>query len=143
LPGGLRCRQRGFYRTGNGNNRGGDVAVQTKISVRHGHLNGSHQEKIRAKVEKLLTYFNRLTMIEVTVDLNDEIRKEVEVRAKAEHKHEFVAREGHEELMAAVDLALDKVIHQIHRYKERIQDHRRNHSAREGGGEPVPEEGEE
>ena len=119
------------------------MAVQIKLSVRHGHLNGSHQEQVRAKAEKLLTYFNRLTMIEVTVDLKDEIRKEVEFRAKAEHKHEFVAREGHEELMAAVDLALDKVIHQIHRYKERIQDHRRNHSAGEGGGEAVPEDGEQ
>jgi len=119
------------------------VAVQIKLSVRHGHLNGSHQEEVRAKAEKLLTYFNRLTMIEITVDLKDEIRKEVEFRAKAEHKHEFVAREGHEELMAAVDLAMSKVIHQIHRYKEKIQDHRRNHSVGEGAGEPVPEDGEQ
>jgi putative sigma-54 modulation protein len=106
---------------------GGVVAVQTKISVRHGHLSEAHQEQVRDKAEKLLHYFNRLTMIEVTVDLKDETRKEVEFRAKAEHKHEFVAREGHAELMAAVDLALDKVVHQIHRYKEKIQDHRRNH----------------
>ena len=119
------------------------MAVQIKLSVRHGHLSGAHQDEVRAKAEKLLTYFNRLTMIEVTVDLKDEARKEVEFRAKAEHKHEFVAREGHEELMAAVDLALDKVIHQIHRYKEKIQDHRRNHSAGEIAGEPVKEDGEE
>ena len=100
--------------------------MQIKISIRHGHLNESHQEQIRAKAERLLHYFNRLTMIEVTVDLRDAERKEVEFQARSEHKHEFVAREGAAELMTAVDLTLDKIIHQIHRYKEKIQDHRRD-----------------
>jgi putative sigma-54 modulation protein len=100
--------------------------VQIKISVRHGQLNESHREQIQAKAERLVHYFSRLTMIEVTVDLKNEERKEVEFLARSEHKHEFVAREGAAELMAAVDLALDKIIHQIHRYKEKIQDHRRD-----------------
>jgi putative sigma-54 modulation protein len=101
--------------------------MQIKISVRHGHLTDSHQEQLRAKAEKLVHFFGRLTIIEVTVDLKDEARKQVEFRAKAEHKHEFVSREGGPDLLAAADLALDKVVHQIHRYKEKIQDHRRNH----------------
>ena len=100
--------------------------MQIKISVRHGHLSEEHQEQIRAKADKLLHYFNRLTIIEVTVDLKNDERKEVECLAKSEHKHEFVAREGAPELLAAVDLTLDKIIHQIHRYKEKIQDHRRD-----------------
>jgi putative sigma-54 modulation protein len=36
---------------------------------RHGHLNDSAQQFIREKAEKLMHYFDRLTMIEVTVDL--------------------------------------------------------------------------
>jgi putative sigma-54 modulation protein len=103
--------------------------VQIKISVRHGQLNETHQQQIRAKAEKLLQFFNRLTIIEVTVDLQDDARKEVEFHARAEHKHEFVAREGNGELMAAVDRALDKIVQQIHRYKERLQDHRRDQPA--------------
>jgi len=111
--------------------------VQIKISVRHGHLSENHQQQIRAKAEKLLHYFNRLTIIEVTVDVKDDLRKEVEFHARAEHKHEFVAREGNEELMAAVDLALDKIVQQIHRYKEKLQDHRRDRTmnAKNSGGE--------
>lgn len=100
--------------------------MQVKISVRHGHLNEDHQQQIREKAEKLLHYFNRLMLIEVTVDLQDPIRKQVEFHAKAEHKHDFVARESHAELLAAMELAYDKVVHQIHRYKEKIQDHRRD-----------------
>ena len=111
--------------------------MQIKISIRHGHLNDNHQEQIRTKADKLLHYFNRLTMIEVTVDLKDPVLKEVEFRARAEHKHEFVARESNVELMAALDLALDKVVHQIHRYKEKLQDHRRNVSTGQGGGGPA------
>jgi ribosome-associated translation inhibitor RaiA len=37
-----------------------------------------------------------------------------------------VARESHTELIAAVDLAMDKISMQIRRYKEKIQDHRRD-----------------
>ncbi len=100
--------------------------MQVKIAVRHGHLSDSHQQQIREKAEKLLHYFNRLTMIEVTVDLQDPASKAVEFLAKSEHKHDFVAREKHTELLAAVELAFDKIVHQIHRHKERLQDHRRD-----------------
>lgn len=79
-----------------------------------------------AKADKLLHFFERLTLIEVIVDLKHEHRIDVEFHAYAEHKHDFVAHESNAELMPALDLALDKVIHQIHRYKEKIQDHRRD-----------------
>jgi putative sigma-54 modulation protein len=105
---------------------GGVVAVQIKVSVRHGHLSDDHQQQIRAKAEKLLHYFSRLTQIEVIIDLKRENRKDVEFHAWAEHKHEFVAHDSNADLMAAIDLGLDKVVQQIHRYKEKIQDHRRD-----------------
>jgi putative sigma-54 modulation protein len=100
------------------------MAVQIKVSARHGHLNEDHQTEIREKVEKLLHYFDRLTMIEVTVDLGDKIHKKVEIHVDAEHKHDFIARDEHVELTAAVDLAVDRIKHQIHRYKEKIQERR-------------------
>jgi putative sigma-54 modulation protein len=98
--------------------------VQIKVSARHGHLADDAQREIRQKAEKLLHYFDRITMIEVTVDLGDRLFKKVEFRVDAEHKHDFVARDQHEELMAAVDLAVERIKHQIHKYKEKIQDHR-------------------
>lgn len=98
--------------------------MQVKVSARHGHLSDEHQQEIRAKAEKLLHYFDRITMIEVTVDLADRIHKKVEFLVDCEHKHDFVARDEHEDLTAAVDLAVDRIKHQIHRYKEKIQDRR-------------------
>ena len=42
--------------------------MQIKISARHGHLSEATQQFIRDKAEKLLHYFGRLTIIEVTVE---------------------------------------------------------------------------
>lgn len=98
--------------------------MQIKIAARHGQLNEAAQQLIREKAEKLLHFFDRLTMIEVTVDLKDEL-KVAEFLVQAEHKHDFVARESNGEMQVAVDRALEKVQHQLQRYKEKIQDHRR------------------
>jgi putative sigma-54 modulation protein len=113
--------------------------VQITISARHGHLNEETQRFIRTKAEKLLHFFDRLTMIEVTVDMQKE-RKLVELVVQAEHKHDFVAREGDPDLAAAVDLVLAKLEGQLRRYKEKIQDHRRTPSAGEVAGAPSPGE---
>jgi ribosome hibernation promoting factor len=99
--------------------------VQIKIAARHGHLSDEHQTQIHEKVEKLLHYFDRITMIEVTVDLSDKIQKDVEIKVDAEHKHDFVAKDHHEQLLPAVDQTIDRIKQQIHRYKEKIQEHRR------------------
>lgn len=116
--------------------------MQIKISVRHGHLNDNTQQVIRDKAEKLLHFFERLTMIEVTVDLKKD-QKWVEFLVQAEHKHDFVAHDSHADLLAAVDLVLDKLEGQLRRYKEKIQDHRRTPSAGEVAGAPRVEESSE
>jgi putative sigma-54 modulation protein len=113
--------------------------VQIKISARHGHLGEPTQQFIREKVEKLLHFFERLTSIEVTVDLKNEI-KAVEILVSAEHKHDFVARESHADILAALDLVIAKLERQINRYKEKIQDHRRRPSLGEAASAPGAEE---
>lgn len=116
--------------------------MQIKISARHGHLTEPMQEFIRQKAEKLLRFFERLTSIEVTVDLKSET-KVVEILAKAEHKHEFVATEQNNDVLAAMDLVIDKIEGQLRRYKEKIQDRRRTPSAGEVTATPAEEPGEE
>jgi putative sigma-54 modulation protein len=105
-------------------------SVQIKISARHGHLAEPTQQFIRDKAEKLLHLFSRLTMIDVTVDLQDEL-KLVEFNVSAEHKHDFVASERHKDVIAAVDLVMAKLEGQLRKYKQKIQDRRR----RPGTGE--------
>ena len=113
--------------------------MQIKISARHGHLSDETQKFIKEKAEKLLHYFQRLTMIEVTVDLQEE-QTVVELLVSAEHKHDFVARERHKEVLTAFDAAVTKLEGQLRKYKDRIQDHRRAPSAKEVAGAPAAEE---
>jgi putative sigma-54 modulation protein len=116
--------------------------VQVKISTRHGQISEATQELIRDKAEKLLHYFQRLTMIEVTVDLKEDLRT-VELLVSAEHRHDFVASERHKEVLTAMDMAVAKLEGQLRRYKEKIQDHRRAPSASDVAGAPALDDGSE
>lgn len=118
--------------------------MQIKISARHGHVSEATQEFIREKAQKLTRLFERLTMIDVTVDLKNEGQVWVEFLVKSEHKHDFVASESSPDLLAAVDLALSKLEMQVRRHKEKIQDRRRTPSAGEvAGAPPAAETGEQ
>ena len=66
--------------------------------------------------------------------------KMAEIVVQAEHKHDIVAREHHPDLIAAVDLAVEKLEAQLRRYKEKIQDHRRTPSTGQAAGAPAAEE---
>lgn len=116
--------------------------MQIKISTRHGQLSEETRHFIEEKAQKLLRLFDRITMIQVMVDLKDEVKKTVEFLVNAEHKHDIVAHESHADVLAAVDLCLAKAEHQLRRYKEKIQDHRRRPSVGDVGapsGEESPE----
>jgi putative sigma-54 modulation protein len=98
--------------------------VQTKISTRHGQLSETTQTKIREKLEKLVRLFDRVTEIELTVDLEHKDNTQVELRVDAEHKHDFVAKESNSDFNAAVDGVIHKIEMQLRKYKEKVQEHR-------------------
>jgi putative sigma-54 modulation protein len=99
-------------------------------------LDDTTQKTLQEKAEGLLRFFDRLTSIGVTVDLHRDhaANLRVEILAKAEHKHEFVAVEQAGDIPAAFNLAADKVKQQIKHYKERLQDHRRDPSHNDAAG---------
>lgn len=109
------------------------MAVQVKVSARHGHLDEDMTRAIEEKAEKLLHYFERVLLIEVTLDMRGET-KTAEVLLNAEHKHDFVARAESPDPLTAVTAAIHKMQAQIKHYKEKLQDHRRNpsHAGPEG-----------
>lgn len=105
--------------------------MQIQISTRHGHVSDATQEKIRSKVERLNRYFERLTTIEVTLDMEHPTAPSVDVKVSAEHKHDFVATAKAENLLAAVDAVVEKMEQQLRKYKERVQDRHRNAGTQE------------
>lgn len=95
--------------------------MQINVSTRHGHLSTASQEKITSKVEKLSRFFDRLTSIEVTVDLEHEESPVVDLRVSAEHKHDFVATGRESTLSASLDSSINKLEQQLRKYKEKVQ----------------------
>jgi putative sigma-54 modulation protein len=98
--------------------------VQTTISARHGHLNPASQEKITEKVEVVRKFFDRITAISVTVDLEHRDHPTLELRVRAEHHDEFVAIADADSIFAALDGAIEKMENQLRRFKERLKEHR-------------------
>ncbi|MCA8986708.1 MAG: ribosome-associated translation inhibitor RaiA [Planctomycetaceae bacterium] len=101
--------------------------MQVEIACRHGSIGDGVQAYIREKAEKLLTYFERVTQIQVTFDFNGN-RVRAEILVDAEHKHDFVAHYEGEDAQVCFDHALHKIENQIKKYKEQVQDHRRDRS---------------
>jgi putative sigma-54 modulation protein len=112
--------------------------VQIQVSTRHGHLSDVTQQRIAAKADKLLRFFERLTTVEIVVDLEDNNRPRVDIKVSAEHKHDFVAHDQSDELMASVDAAVQKMEQQLRKYKERVQERHRQPDARRATAETEP-----
>ena len=105
--------------------------MQIRISTRHGTLSEETQSKIKAKVEKLTRLFDRLTAIELTVDLERRAEPSVDLRVSAEHKHDFVASNRSGELMSSIDQVIRKLEQQLRKYKQKIQDRHRSPVSRQ------------
>ena len=84
-----------------------------------------------AKVGRLSRYFERLSAIEITVDLEHETTPLVDIRVDAEHKHDFVATEQSGDLWRSVDGAVQKLEQQLRKYKEKVLSRHRNPTAKQ------------
>ena len=108
----------------------GTPTVQVKVSTRHGHLSPAAQSKITAKVSRLQRYFDRLTALNVTVDLGNKELPAVEIVASAEHFHDMVSHEKAAQLWRSVDGAVQKLEQQLRKHKEKVRDHKHAPSSR-------------
>ena len=106
--------------------------MQIEISTRHGVLAAEQSRYLHEKAEKLSKYFERLMAVEVAVE-HGKHSWQVEIRASAEHKHDFFAKEEGPTPETAMDSCVHKVEEQLRRYKDRVQHHKGDPSL---GGEP-------
>lgn len=104
--------------------------MQINIATRHGHLSEKTQAKISEKVNKLMRFHDRLTSAEVTVDLENEDRPNVEIQLTAERAGRFVASESAPQMMPALDSVLHKLEQQLRKHKEKLTDRHRHGSRR-------------
>ena len=98
--------------------------MQVNVSARHGSLQAGDQQLITEKAEKLRRLFDRINAIEVTVDLKQSDKTEVEIQVSAEHADDCVARGEATTVLSAFDVTLHKIEQQLRRLKEKKTGHR-------------------
>ena len=105
--------------------------MQIEISTRHGHVSEQTQAKITTKLEKLTRFFDRISAIEVTIDLEHREAPSVDLRLSAKHKHDFVATSQSDNVMAAIDNVVEKMEQHLRKHKEKVQERHRGSGHRQ------------
>ena len=100
--------------------------MQINISTRHGEISDATKEKITQKVEKLRRFFDRLTSIDVTVDLDKADEPNVEVTVRSEKRNDFVAGYQSNDMFGSLDQVIAKLEQQIKKHKEKLRERGRN-----------------
>jgi putative sigma-54 modulation protein len=94
--------------------------VQISISTRHGQTSAETRKWISEKLEKLPRLFDRLTAAQVTLDIEREENRKVEIRLSAEHTDDFVATAESGDLLGLIDQAIHKLEKQLRKHKEKF-----------------------
>ena len=96
--------------------------MQINISTRHGDISDATKEKITQKVEKLRRFFDRLTALDVTVNLEKPDEPSIEVAVKSEKRNDFIASYQSDDLFGSVDQVVAKLEQQIKKHKEKLKE---------------------
>ena len=104
--------------------------MQMNISIRHGHVSEATQAMVREKLEKLPRLYDRISAIELIVNMEHRDAPMVDLKVSAK-KHEFVATGQAENLLNAVDTAVDHMEQHLRKHKEKVQDRHRSAGHRE------------
>ncbi len=105
--------------------------MQFNIAVRHGRISEATQALIQERLDKLTRLFDRdFSMTELTINMEHHEQPSVDLKVTAK-KHDFVAVGQAENLVAAVDAAVNKMEQQLRKHKEKVQDRHRGAGHRE------------
>ena len=99
--------------------------MQVAITSRHGSISQELREYITRKSEKIVRYLSEVSEIAVTLDFEGD-RVDVEMLVEIEGYHTIVAQVEGEDAGATFDRCLSKMEQQVHKYKEKSRDHRRD-----------------
>jgi putative sigma-54 modulation protein len=110
--------------------------MQVAITCRHGSISQDLRDYITRKSEKVVRYLGEVSEIDVTIDFEGG-RSNVEMLVEIEGYHTIVAHVEGDDAGATFDRTLAKMEQQVHRYKEKSRDHRRDKPVSKAIGEAV------
>jgi putative sigma-54 modulation protein len=98
--------------------------MQVSVSARHGVLQPGDQSLIEDKAGNIRRLYDRISAIEVTVDLEHLDKPLVEIKVSVEQADDCVASADATTVIAALDAVIPKVEQQIRRIKDKKTGHR-------------------
>ncbi len=97
--------------------------MNVAITGRHVQLSAGLEEYARAKAAKVTKFLHKDVRVEIIVEQTHDAWN-VEMIVNGHHGSIIVAHVQQSDANAAIDLAIDKVEHQLRKVKERRKDHR-------------------
>ncbi len=102
--------------------------MEIRISTRHGNISEQTRDRIAEKLGKLKRLFERLDLIELTIDLEHRETPRVDMKVSAGYSRDFVASSQTGSLISSVEEVVEKMEQQLRRHKEKLQNrHRSGH----------------
>lgn len=99
------------------------------ITARHGSISDDAFSMIQQKVEKLARFYDRVSSIEVMIDLPRKGESGVEMKLCADKANDFFARGTGHNVLSAVESVVQKLEQQLRKYKERLLNRSRTRDA--------------
>ncbi len=93
------------------------------VNARHMEMSDALRAYSVDKAQKLQRYFDRITTIEIIIDMEGG-QPTVEVVVAASHNSTFVGRHRGEDMYGCIDNAVHKVEEQLRRHKDKLRDHK-------------------
>jgi len=104
--------------------------VSVRLTVRDESITKGMKRYAEEKAERLKKFFDGVTGIEVILD-TEGMNKRAEIVLSVAGGEGIAVHAEHEQMNAAIDLAMDRAERSIVKHKEKVRDHRGN------GGEAV------
>ena len=98
--------------------------MNIQVQARHGELSEETRQKIAEKVVKLGRFVERVSNIDVLVNLEKSNEPTVEVAVITELKQDFRAEYTSGDLWGCLDQVIDKLEQQMRKFKSKLTDHR-------------------
>ena len=98
--------------------------MQVNVSARHGQLQSGDQERVIEKAQKLRRLYDRINAIDITIDLKQVDKPQIEIVVSVEGSDDCVATAEANTVLSALDHAIPKAEQQLRRLKEKKTGHR-------------------
>ncbi len=98
--------------------------MEVSITARHGSITEEANDLIRQKAAKLPRFYERVTHVDVVIDLQHTDEPAVEMKVSAEHHDDFFAKATGNNVLTAVESVVQKLEQQLKKYKGKLTNHK-------------------